>query len=83
MSTLVKSIELDGIIDINHNLILETKILPVDGPRKVKVVISMEIQKKQKSKTVYGLFKKYAKEKLIKEEKSAWKNAMIRKHVSS
>ena len=39
MGILVKPIEIDGIIDENHHLILENENLPVDGPTKVKVII--------------------------------------------
>ena len=80
MSTLVQPIELDGLIDANHHLILENENLPVDGPTKVRVVITPF--ENIKSESAYGFFKDYAKPELIEKENEAWRNASVKKYAS-
>lgn len=80
MSTFVQSIELDGLVDTNHHLILENEDLPLDGPTKVKVVITPFDN--TKSKSVYGFFKSYAKPELIEKEDEAWRDAAVKKYDS-
>ncbi len=80
MSTLVHPIEIDGMIDENHHLILENNRLPVGGPAKVKVVITSV--ENDNIENVYGLFKAYAKHKLIEKENGAWRDAAVKKHAS-
>ena len=81
MSSIVQSIELDGIIDANHHLILENENLPVNGPTKVKVVITPF--NNINTESVYGLFKDYAKPELIEKEDKAWRDAAVKKYASN
>ena len=41
MAVIKDTIEIDGIIDANHHLILNNEDLPIDGPMKVKVIIKL------------------------------------------
>ena len=80
MSALEQPIKMDGMIDVNHHLILENEKLPVNGPIKVKVVITP--LEDEDSDKIYGLFKDYANPELINKESGAWRAAAVKKHAS-